>query len=67
MWLGGQLRRGFSLSASFTVLGLKSSVRVEEVKRKYYELAKKHHPDVNPTDQNAHSKFAEITKVDRFR
>ena len=63
MLIGYQLRNYFSLSASFAVLGLKSSCKIEDVKRKYFELAKKYHPDVNTVDQNAQSKFTEITKV----
>ncbi len=63
MLIGFQLRSMFSLYASFTVLGLKSTSRMDEVKRKYYELAKQYHPDVNSADQNAGAKFAEITKV----
>jgi len=40
----------FSLSANFAVLGLKGTTRMEEVKKKYYELAKMYHPDVNSSD-----------------
>lgn len=58
MLVGFQLRNMFSLYASFTVLGLKSTSRIEDVKRKYYELAKQYHPDVNSTDKNASTKFA---------
>jgi curved DNA-binding protein CbpA len=58
MLLAAQLKRCFSLSASFTVLGLKTTSKMDEVKRKYFELAKKYHPDVNTTDKNASNKFA---------
>lgn len=63
MLLTLNIKKFFSLSASFTVLGLKSTSKMEDVKRKYYELAKMYHPDVNSTDKNAHNKFTEITKV----
>jgi len=53
-----RLRQRFSLSSSFTVLGLKSTCKMNEVKMKYLELAKKYHPDVNSEDKNAHNKFA---------
>lgn len=53
-----RLRQRFSLSSSFTVLGLKSTCKMNEVKMKYLELAKKYHPDVNSEDRNAHNKFA---------
>lgn len=57
------IRQTFSLASHFAVLGLKSTARLEEVKKKYYELAKKYHPDVNSEDQQAHKKFTDITKV----
>ncbi len=37
-----------SLSSSFTTLGLASTANEKEVKRAYYRLAKKFHPDSNP-------------------
>lgn len=56
------IRQGFSLSKSFGVLGVKSNSKMDEVKRKYYELAKLYHPDVNK-QPSSHQMFAEITKV----
>lgn len=53
----------FSLAANFAVLGLKSNVKLDDVKKKYYELAKLYHPDMNKEDQNAQKKFTELTKV----
>jgi DnaJ-class molecular chaperone len=53
----------FSLAANFAILGLKSTVKLVEVKRKYYELAKLYHPDLNPQDAAAHKKFTDITKA----
>ena len=46
-----------SLSSSFTVLGLQNSCKMVDIKRKYYELAKTCHPDVNKADSNAHRRF----------
>lgn len=40
----------FSLAANFAILGLKSNVNLGEVKKKYYELAKIYHPDMNKSD-----------------
>jgi len=60
------IRQHFSLANSFAVLGLKSNAKLDEVKKKYYELAKVHHPDINTHDVNANKKFMEITKVYRF-
>jgi DnaJ-class molecular chaperone len=44
-----QVRHSFSLASNFAVLGLKSNAKLDEAKRKYYELAKIYHPDVNKT------------------
>lgn len=63
MLIPSKLQYLFSLSANFAVLGLTKSCKIDEVKKKYYELAKLYHPDVNSGDQNSHKKFAEITKV----
>jgi DnaJ-class molecular chaperone len=56
----------FSLASNFAILGLKPSVPLTDVKRKYYELAKLYHPDVNAHDATAHKKFTEITKAYRY-
>jgi hypothetical protein len=64
MLLAPQLKSYFSLAANFAVLGLKSTAKFDVVKKKYYELAKIYHPDVNRTDENAQKKFTEITKVE---
>lgn len=63
MLISAAIRQYFSLANSFAVLGLKSNAKLEEVKKKYYELAKVHHPDINTQDSNANKKFIEITKV----
>lgn len=57
-----QLKYLFSLSANFAILGLPSSCSFETAKKKYYELAKLYHPDVNSTP-NAQAKFTQITQV----
>lgn len=57
-----QLKYLFSLSANFAILGLSSSCSFETAKKKYYELAKLYHPDVNSTP-NAQAKFTQITQV----
>lgn len=56
----------FSLAANFAILGLKSTCQLVDVKRKYYELAKLYHPDLNHQDAAAHKKFTEITKAYRY-
>lgn len=57
-----QLKYLFSLSANFAILGLPASCSFETAKKKYYELAKLYHPDVNSTP-NAQAKFTQITQV----
>ena len=34
-----------------------------DIKKAYYELAKKYHPDANPGDETAAKKFAEISEA----
>jgi hypothetical protein len=63
MLLPRRLAFRLSLAANFAVLGLKGKVKLGEVKRKYYELAKQYHPDVNKEDADAQKKFTELTKV----
>ena len=43
----------------YDILGVKKGADKSEIKRKYFELAKKYHPDVNKED-GAGEKFAEI-------
>ena len=58
MLLNKQIKQLFSLASSFTVLGMKSTTNIDEVKKKYIELAKKYHPDLNKDNINANSRFA---------
>ena len=45
----------------YAVLGLRSSASQDEVKRAYRKLARKLHPDVNPGNAEAESRFKEIS------
>ncbi len=45
----------------YTLLGVAKSSSDKEIKSAYRKLAKKWHPDVNPGDKKAESKFKEIT------
>lgn len=60
------IKRYFSLTHNLSILGLKSTAKLDEVKKRYYELAKIHHPDINSHDVNANQKFMQITKVSTF-
>jgi DnaJ-class molecular chaperone len=44
----------------YTVLGVPRSASEKDIKTAYRKLARKHHPDVNPSDKNAESMFKEI-------
>ncbi|KAI8907633.1 DnaJ domain-containing protein, partial [Powellomyces hirtus] len=44
----------------YKTLGVKSTATKKELKAQFYKLSKKYHPDKNPGDSEAHSKFVEI-------
>jgi len=47
----------------YEVLGVEKSASASEIKKAYYKLAKKYHPDVNPGDAEAEKKFKEINEA----
>ena len=47
----------------YEVLGIDRNAQEEDIKKAYRRLAKKYHPDVNPGDNNAESKFKEINEA----
>eukprot|EP00967_Tisochrysis_lutea_P071940 scaffold95715_cov33-Tisochrysis_lutea.AAC.5 len=47
----------------YEVLGLAKGASAADIKRKYYEKAKQHHPDTNKGDPLAAKKFAEATEA----
>ncbi|MGI6743322.1 MAG: molecular chaperone DnaJ [Eubacteriales bacterium] len=47
----------------YEVLGVDKSATQDEIKKAYIKLAKKHHPDMNPDDENAEHKFKEVNEA----
>lgn len=45
----------------YDVLGVTRTASTDEVRKAYRRLAKKHHPDLNPGDKQAESKFKEAS------
>jgi DnaJ-class molecular chaperone len=47
----------------YTTLGVAKTATDKEIKQAYRKLARKHHPDVNPGDKAAESRFKEINEA----
>uniref|UniRef100_A0A146LZ74 DnaJ homolog l(2)tid, mitochondrial n=1 Tax=Lygus hesperus TaxID=30085 RepID=A0A146LZ74_LYGHE len=47
----------------YEILGISRNASVKEVKKAYYQLAKKYHPDTNKNDPNAAKKFQEVSEA----
>lgn len=47
----------------YKVLGLDKNATTDEIKTAYRKLARKHHPDLNPNDKEAHKKFQQINEA----
>lgn len=47
----------------YNVLGVDKSATKDDIKKAYRKLAKQYHPDVNPGNQEAETKFKEISKA----
>lgn len=45
----------------FQILGVKETASLDEIKKAYRSLAKKHHPDLNPGNKQNEEKFKEIS------
>ncbi len=47
----------------YEVLGVARTAGADEIKKAYRRLARKHHPDVNPTDKTADGRFKELNEA----
>jgi curved DNA-binding protein len=47
----------------YEVLGVARTASVDEIKKAYRKLARKYHPDVNPSDKTAEEKFKELNEA----
>lgn len=47
----------------YKVLGLDKNATQEDIKKAYRKLARKHHPDLNPNDKEAHKKFQQLNEA----
>ena len=47
----------------YKILGVDKSASTEDIKKAYRKLARKHHPDLNPNDKEAHKKFQQINEA----
>ncbi|XP_053400676.1 protein tumorous imaginal discs, mitochondrial-like [Mercenaria mercenaria] len=47
----------------YKVLGVDKNADAKDIKKAYYQLAKKYHPDVSKNDPNAAKKFQEISEA----
>lgn len=48
---------------AFAVLGLETNAEEAEIKARFRELAKKHHPDANPDDPEATIRFQQVSQA----
>jgi curved DNA-binding protein len=47
----------------YKILGVGKDASGEDIRKAYRKLARKHHPDLNPNDKEAHKKFQQINEA----
>jgi curved DNA-binding protein len=47
----------------YKVLGVEKNASQDDIRKAYRKLARKHHPDLNPNDKEAHKKFQQINEA----
>ena len=47
----------------YKILGVDKNVKESDIKSAYRKLARKHHPDLNPNDKEAHKRFQQINEA----
>src|SRR5215470_2614129 len=47
----------------YKILGVDKNASPDDVRKAYRKLARKHHPDLNPNDKEAHKRFQQINEA----